>query len=150
MKNKIARFITVVMTTLITCFFISMWFYQPNIKFNKKEWIKNNDFEIKDNPRRKMVTNLTKNILKRKMSKSEVESILGETKKEIITKLKYEAIKPDSIKVGDKNYYKWYTENCKEITVIKYILGATLGDYKFLVIQIDENDYVVDYWVKQR
>lgn len=153
-SNKPLQIITIFLTSLITYFLISffvisVYFYQPNIEFNKKEWIINNDFQINNNPRKQMVSDIIKNILKKEMSKSEVENYLGKSKKEVISKLNNSAIRPDSVKIGDQNYNKWYKQNSKEITILKYILGSTLGNYQFLIIQIDKNDLVIDYWVEK-
>lgn len=85
-SNKPLQIITIFLTSLITYFLISffvisVYFYQPNIEFNKKEWIINNDFQINNNPRKQMVSDIIKNILKKEMSKSEVENYLGKSKK---------------------------------------------------------------------
>jgi hypothetical protein len=98
-----------------------------NSRFEKKSWLKDNDITKMsiNNPRSKMISDIMNNYLKKGMSKNQVIELLGDSEKE----------------------KKFNPKLNEEFFGLSYLIGPTLADYKFLIIKLDEDDYVIDYWI---
>lgn len=154
------------MRVKLLCFvliFFSLFSCQK--KFNQKVWLENNnnDFTETKNPRIYMIDDIMDNQLNIGMEKQVVMKILGKPLSDTISAFLPRGVKlPDSLSViftrdlpeelQDKYLNlsnEWYKKNYKSAPMLTYYVGWSTIDPVFLEIRLDEENKVVDFWVKQ-
>ncbi len=130
-------------------------------KFDKKIWKENSDFMDVKNPRAYMVKDLMKNHINIGMKKNKVIELLGKPYSDTIELYIPKGIKPpDSLrmniilkkKVDEREKYisyinNWYRDNYKSAPILKYPVGWSLSDPKFLVIRLNNEKRLVNFEV---
>jgi len=144
---------------LLLLFQISFVSCQNN--FDREVWINNNNYH-KNNPRIKMVNDLMNNHLKRGMNKFQIFELLGKPESEYIGVYLPDGKKiPDSLSliktIGENNVLQnemlnnvnqWYKDNYLSSPMISYPLGWNLIDPSKLIVRLDDNDNVVDFYIR--
>jgi hypothetical protein len=132
-------------------------------QFDKEVWVDNSAMEDTSNPRAWMVQDLMKNHLKSGMSRKAVLDLLGKPYQEgIECRLPKNTVLPDSISFeNDKNLKpensrktidainNFYRLFAKPVMIIRYPVGWSTIDPSFLIIKLDSNRQVEEYWVEQ-
>ena len=110
-----------------------------------------------------MVDDLISNHLKKGMSKRDVLNLLGKAYKDSLDYILPKGLHvPDSLTIDYNNkpsdkeidkifdeLNKWYNKNHIKVPILKYSLGSSLADPIFLEIRLDNDNNVVDFWVKE-
>lgn len=147
--------------SLIAVFIYTCFIY--SCSFDRESWIKNNDVNQFGFERQLMINDLTNNILKNGMSKSEVIELLG--------KPHYDGVQirppegkniPDSIRIVNSfgeskaerrialdRFNNWMKINGQPDTILLYPAGFSRMDQNFLTIKIDGNNLVKKFSVLQ-
>jgi hypothetical protein len=132
-------------------------------KFDRDIWIKNSDINDYHNPRARMVQDVMKNQLKSGMSRKSVLDLLGQPYKEgIERRLPKNTILPDSISATNPEnlrpenekrsvagFNKFIQLYAKPIMLMRYPVGWSIIDAKFLIIRLDNKGLVEEYWVEE-
>jgi hypothetical protein len=131
--------------------------------FDKEAWINNPEMTDTHNPRARMVQDVIDNRLKSGMTRKSILDLLGQPYKEgIERRLPKNTILPDSISAtnpenlrpenakksvaGLNNFYRLYA---KPVRIMRYPVGWSTMDPNFLIIKLDTNCLVGDYWIEQ-
>lgn len=101
------------------------------IKFDQKEWLKNDNNRNSKSPRWNMLSDLRENYLKDELNKSQLINLLG---------------KPFKL---EKRIVKSRKDT---LNLMLYPVGAYSGfgvDFDFLTLSLDKNDKLIKVWVEQ-
>jgi hypothetical protein len=131
--------------------------------FNQDVWLENPDVGDTSNPRARMVQDVMKNHLKPGMSRKSVLDLLGKPYQEgIERRLPKSTIIPDSISSTDPEKYKpensdrtiaainnFYRLYAQPVMIMRYPVGWSTIDPNFLIIKLNSEGLVEEYWVEQ-
>jgi hypothetical protein len=131
--------------------------------FNREAWVDHPAVTDTHNPRARMVQDLISNHLKVGMTRKAVVVQLGQPYKEgIERRLPKNTILPDSISATNPENLKPENEKrsvaglnkfidlyAAPIMVMRYPVGWSTIDPNFLIIKLDKNGLVEDYWIEQ-
>ena len=131
--------------------------------FDRGRWIDNPEMSDTRNPRARMVDDLMHNHLKPGMSRNDVLTLLGKPYKDgIEQRLPKGVVIPDSLSLTKSNNLKqesqqkvvegineFYRSHSQPDTLMLYPVGWSTIDPNFLVVKLNGNGVVGEYWVEQ-
>lgn len=134
-----------------------------NKEFDKELWLRNNDVNDIRNPRAYMTNDLMKNHLRIGASKDSVVALLGKPYKDGVEHRLPKGIEiPDSLSLLKKSNLKkeqrevlmarineFYRLNSQPVALMLYPVGWSTIDPNLLVVKLDRNGKVSDFWIEQ-
>ena len=131
--------------------------------FNRDIWIENPRMEDTHNPRARMVQDVMKRQLKAGMSRKSVLALLGKPYREgTEPRLPKNTILPDSFSVRTPEAFSRENQkkrmdafnnfvrlHAEQIMLMRYPVGWSTMDPRFLIIKLNNKGLVEDYWVEQ-
>ena len=139
--------------------FILTWFSSCQSSFDQKIWLNNDNIEDTNNPRASMVKDLMDNYLINGMKKEEIISLLGKPSSDTLGVYIPKGLKlPDSLdllksKVESQKALElvneWFKKNNKEAHLLYYSIGWSIIDPIWLIIKLDKDNLMDDYWIEE-
>ncbi len=131
--------------------------------FDQKIWLENNDFSDTKNPRANMVKDLMHNYLKIGMKKEEVIKLLGKPSSDTLGVYIPRGVQlPDSLdlvkSIGKSKeeqqkaldlLNEWFKNNYKAAHLLDYPIGWAMIDPVSLVVKLDDDNLIDDFWIGQ-
>lgn len=127
--------------------------------FDQKKWLENNDLSNTKNPRANMTKDLMNNYLKVGMKKEEIIELLGDPSSDTLSVyLPKNLHLPDSLNLlkSKEDPQKaldlvniWFKNNSKEAHLMYYPVGWSMIDPRFLVIRLDNDKLIADFWIEE-
>ena len=133
-------------------------------RFDQEIWKANTDAFDKNNPRYSMAVDLMDNYLSVGMTEAEALNLLGPAEShKLERRLPRDIKKPDSLSLRNlpanatseqldslsARSMRWNRNNSLEAIYLNYPVGWDAMDAVSLVLQLDDNNKVVKYWLEQ-